>query len=322
MRYILTNVDLDPKGLDEIEELLGKRPTVIETDEMIPPKWNPFHRSMWADFDWMRKDRFPEYATVCAFFTSLTRLRNIGITNHLGMYDVVDSSDTIYFYAGLPERLDRRAKANGFKTNLAWLFIHELLHGKEKARGGPDRTHTMEEQGRLKELLESHIVDIVEAPRNVPEVVITHHALANRTNTLADLDQWHKDRGFPKSRLGYHIGYHYVVRQGKVYQTRHHDEEGMHTLGMNRRSIGVCFMDNYDVRMPAQNDIDAWIQLYNKLREDYTSIPTGPHRAFQDNRSCHGTKITDDFFDIHHQKWGLKLQVVGLLTKWLNKLRT
>jgi N-acetylmuramoyl-L-alanine amidase len=320
MRYILTTIDMPQEGLDEIEELLGERPLVIKTKEQLRPKWNPYHASIWGDFDHMRS-LFPSDATNRCFVTSVEALRDIGITGHIGMYDAVSRDGVHDFYFGLPKRLDSRAKSNGFKTNLAWLFIHELLHGKERAKGGVDNTHTMEEQGRLKELLETHIVDIVEAPMNVPEVVITHHALSGDHHTHKDVDKWHTER-WPHfvSRLGYRIGYHYIIeRDGTVVQTRHHDEEGAHTLGMNRSSIGVCFIGNFDTGTPAQAQIDAWIDLYNKLRADYPNIPTSPHRAFQ-ARTCHGTNLSDDYFDLHYQKWGILLQVKSLVIRLVDNL--
>jgi uncharacterized protein YcbK (DUF882 family) len=72
------------------------------------------------------------------------------------MYDLTDKDGVLDFYIGLPNRLDKRAKNNGFRTNLAWLFTHEYLHGVEQLAGYKDRVHSMEEQGRLKELYEEH----------------------------------------------------------------------------------------------------------------------------------------------------------------------
>lgn len=321
MRYIVTNTLLDPAGLDEIAELLGERPTVITTTERLRPRWNPYHASIWGDFDHMRT-LFPSNATVRCFATDMTALKNIGITGHIGMFDSVSRDGVHDFYFGIPTRLDRRARDNGFRTNLAWLFIHELLHGKETQTGQPDRTHIMEEQGRLKELLQTHIVDIAETPMNRPEVVITHHALSANHHTHEDVNQWHRER-WPnfRSRMGYWVGYHYVInRDGTVVQTRHHDEEGAHCLGMNRSSIGVCFMGNFDKNLPTPAQENAWIQLYDKLRGDYPDIPTAPHRAFQD-RTCHGTRLSDDHFARGYQRWTLLLQLKTLLVRLLNKLR-
>ena len=318
MKYILTNVDIPQQGIDEVRELLGWKLTVKKTTAQVRPKWNPFHRSIWGDFDYHRS-LFPEDSYVRCFVTSLAELRRVNITGHIGMYDVVDRDRVHDFYFGLPDRLDRRAKANGFKTNFAWLFIHELLHGKEKNANQPDRVHTMEAQGRLKELLEQY-TDLADGV-NKPEVVVTHHALSAPRHTVTDVNQWHKER-WPNfiSRKKYHVGYHYVIeKDGTITQTRYHDEEGAHTLGMNRSSIGVCFMGNFDKEMPTRAQNDAWAQLYSRLQEIYPNIPTKPHRAFSD-RTCHGTMISDDYFDLYHQKYGLLKQVKRLLLRFVSKL--
>lgn len=58
-----------------------------------------------------------------------------------------------------------------------------------------------------------------------------------RVFTAADIDAWHKLRGFSK------IGYHFVVRlDGTIEKGRDLDEVGAHVKGYNRSSIGVCYI--------------------------------------------------------------------------------
>lgn len=138
---------------------------------------------------------------------------------------------------------------------------------------------------------------------NKPTVVITHHALSLPTHTVRDVDNWHRVRwpGFT-SRAGYHVGYHYVIESdGTLTQTRQHDEEGAHTLGMNTSSIGVCFMGNFDLHYPTSAQIETWDGLYRKLQAEYPLIPTKPHRAYA-NKSCHGKLLPDDYFSSRPQK--------------------
>jgi len=157
--YIVSNVTLPKDGLDEITELLGVTPVVSMTTATIRPKYNPYFNAMWGDFDWMRT-LFPATDTaVRCYVTSPADLKAKGITGHIGMYNMTDKDGILDFYFALPTRLDRRAKANGFRTNLAWLYVHEFLHGKEQDSGMPDRVHAMQDQGRLKELLTEHQVE-------------------------------------------------------------------------------------------------------------------------------------------------------------------
>lgn len=134
---------------------------------------------------------------------------------------------------------------------------------------------------------------------NTPEVVITHHALSKAAHTARDVNEWHKQR-WPSfvSRRGFHVGYHYVIdSNGTLTQTRDHDEEGAHVIGMNRRSIGVCFMGNFDNHYPSEAQLKTWDWLYNELQKQYPNIPTRPHRAYTaDSRSCHGRLLPDDYF--------------------------
>jgi peptidoglycan L-alanyl-D-glutamate endopeptidase CwlK len=68
------------------------------------------------------------------------------------MYNLVDNDGVLDFYAGVPTKLDKRASSNGFKTNVAWLAVHEMCHGLLQQQKRHDCTHEMEAQGRLQEL--------------------------------------------------------------------------------------------------------------------------------------------------------------------------
>ena len=151
---ILANVPLDEKGLQEVREL-GLEVEVKKTTATIKTKYNPYFKSTWGDFDWIRS-QFTEPTDVKAFVTSKKELKAEGITGHIGMYDMADGDTKHDLYIGLPASLDRRAKRNGFKSNLAWLLCHEICHGEEKSHPGPDRTHSMDEQGDLLSLWEEH----------------------------------------------------------------------------------------------------------------------------------------------------------------------
>lgn len=157
---------------------------------------------------------------------------------------------------------------------------------------------------------------------NKPTVVITHTAQSQKYHTVRDVDNWHRLRwpGFV-SRAGYHVGYHYVCEwDGTITQTREDDEEGAHVIGMNRASLGVCFMGNGDLHLPSQEQITAWNSLYAKLRKKYPNIPTYPHRKYA-NKTCHGRLLSDTFFAVEYQKMTL-LQEVQRLKALLAHLLT
>ena len=157
---------------------------------------------------------------------------------------------------------------------------------------------------------------------NVPKVIITHHTggtdafpLADSSKAkVADIDIWHRARwpGF-RSTLGYWVGYQYVIeKNGKVTQTRSNSEEGAHTLGMNRSSIGVCFSGNFDLTMPTRAQMKSWYTLHRKLQKAYPGITTYPHRKYS-TKTCHGRNLPDDYFTDEFQ--------IRSLTELLNQLK-
>ena len=75
-----------------------------------------------------------------------------------------------------------------------------------------------------------------------------------------DIEQWHLDRGWR------HIGYHMVIeRNGEAIQTLDFDQRGIHTIGHNKNSIGVCLAggaaDHADLAAP--HDKQIWEFNYN-----------------------------------------------------------
>lgn len=54
---------------------------------------------------------------------------------------------------------------------------------------------------------------------------------------LAEIDRWHRARGFFK------VGYHFIIRRdGTVEVGRSIDEPGAHAVGYNSVSIGICLV--------------------------------------------------------------------------------
>ena len=157
---------------------------------------------------------------------------------------------------------------------------------------------------------------------NKPTVIITHHTggtdaqpLADSSNATAQgINRWHKLR-WPTfvSRRGFHVGYHYVIeKDGKLTQTRDHDEGGAHVIGMNKASIGVCFAGNFDLTRPTPAQMTTWYGLYESLQKQYPNIPTYPHRKYA-TKTCHGRLLTDNYFAVRYQ--------IFTLTERLKQLR-
>lgn len=76
----------------------------------------------------------------------------------------------------------------------------------------------------------------------VKEIILHCSATVEGKNfTAADIDRWHKERGFNK------IGYHYVIDlDGTIEKGRKNNENGAHCLNHNSKALGICYIGGLD----------------------------------------------------------------------------
>jgi len=80
-----------------------------------------------------------------------------------------------------------------------------------------------------------------------PDYIVIHTAAhgargVDYDTTAAEIDSWHKGRGWRG------IGYHFVIRKnGDVENGRMLMCQGAHALGINNRSIGICCSGHGDI---------------------------------------------------------------------------
>lgn len=118
--------------------------------------------------------------------------------------------------------------------------------------------------------------------RKIDEIIVHCSATPRgRRVTAAEIDRWHRERGFKK------IGYHYVIGiDGEIERGREEAEEGAHCLGHNARSIGICYVGGLssdgkvalDTRTDAQRV--AMTELIMELKERYMGARVYGHRDF------------------------------------------
>lgn len=123
--------------------------------------------------------------------------------------------------------------------------------------------------------------------RKITKIIIHCSATPEgRDYTVADINRWHKQRGWKG------IGYHYVVyRDGSVHTGRKVEEIGAHCSGQNANSIGICYIggmtaDNKlpkDTRTPAQKA--ALRDLVELLKTEYPNATIHGHKEFA-NKAC------------------------------------
>lgn len=164
---IVSMIDVKQEWLDEVKEHIPDIEfEVRRTTTKLQVWYNTALKSFYGVFAHLRQlVDAPTGVRYRVYVTSRKNLQAWGITNHLALYDNQDRDGVLDFYMGLPENMDRRAIANGFRSNFAWLFVHEALHGKEQESGreylaatNSDRTHDWEAEGRLPELIQEHFI--------------------------------------------------------------------------------------------------------------------------------------------------------------------
>lgn len=130
--------------------------------------------------------------------------------------------------------------------------------------------------------------------RKIKEIII--HCTATprgRHFTAADIDRWHKARGWTG------IGYHYVICiDGKVEPGRELGKAGAHCIGHNAASIGVVYVGGLDsdgvtpadTRTPAQRV--ALRGLVESLCKRFPGATVHGHREFAP-KACPCFDISD-----------------------------
>lgn len=123
--------------------------------------------------------------------------------------------------------------------------------------------------------------------RKITEIIIHCSATPEgRDYTVADIDSWHKQRGFKC------IGYHYVIyRDGSTHTGRPLTNIGAHCTGHNANSIGICYIGGLasdgktpkDTRTPQQRE--ALRTLVERLKTEYPNATVHSHREYA-NKAC------------------------------------
>ncbi len=139
----------------------------------------------------------------------------------------------------------------------------------------------------------------------IPEYVMLHHSLTTDGPTVS----WGAIRYYHTVIKGWRdVGYHYgieLISSGhhqyyEILQGRMPDQVGAHCYqgGMNRKSIGVCLVGNFDEDPVPQGQMDRTIELVSWLLGEF-HIPVENilgHRDFASYKSCPGSQFDLDAF--------------------------
>jgi len=103
-----------------------------------------------------------------------------------------------------------------------------------------------------------------------------------------DIRDWHV-----KGNKWSDCGYHYVITlDGKIQQGRPVEKQGAHVAGMNKHSIGICYIGGMDKNMDLWLDTrtpeqkDALFNLLMDLKFQYPESVVYGHNDFTDKKVC------------------------------------
>lgn len=119
---------------------------------------------------------------------------------------------------------------------------------------------------------------------NSPNKIILHHAEASNCS-IADINSWHKEKGWSG------CGYHYFIRKdGSVYRGRPENAQGAQCSGQNCESIGICFEGSYMKETMPQVQFNAGAELISDIRSRKGNLPIYGHGELF-STDCPGTNF-------------------------------
>jgi len=134
--------------------------------------------------------------------------------------------------------------------------------------------------------------------RKIKYIIIHCSAVKpTQTSSAAQIDAWHKARGYRC------IGYHYVIRRdGTIERGRPDAAIGAHCNGYNAESIGVCYEGGLnllgkpaDTRTEAQKS--SMLELLRELKRKYPEAVIRGHNDFS-NKACPCFDVGKEYGDV------------------------
>jgi N-acetyl-anhydromuramyl-L-alanine amidase AmpD len=130
----------------------------------------------------------------------------------------------------------------------------------------------------------------------IPKYIVIHHSWSDDRGTL----DWPAIRRYHIEENGWHdIGYHYgiekVNQDWAIITGRMESTQGAHCVdgGMNRQSIGICVIGNFDSEQLNQEAFLILVTLCVGLCKRY-DIPAEnivPHNKYATYKTCPGKKF-------------------------------
>lgn len=126
---------------------------------------------------------------------------------------------------------------------------------------------------------------------NFPEFTVIHHSAALATQTVQSIENYHLSLGWEG------VGYQYLIDiYGVIWKGRPETYHGAHVSeqGMNKKSIGICVIGDFDHNMPTDKQVSSLTTLLKDILSRYPKMQIKYHRDFNP-KSCPGKNIPKDW---------------------------
>ena len=125
---------------------------------------------------------------------------------------------------------------------------------------------------------------------NKPDKIILHHSLTDDSGTVSwgAIRRYHIEDCLWQA-IGYHFGIELVGTYYEILLGRLPYESGAHTVGQNSKSIGICFVGNFDIKAPPRDQWNKGLWLCRWVVSEFSISPKEiyGHRTYA-NKSCPG----------------------------------
>lgn len=119
--------------------------------------------------------------------------------------------------------------------------------------------------------------------RSTTKYIILHHRAGN--GTAESIHKQHLNQGY----IG--IGYHFYVRKdASIYRGRPSGTVGAHCVGVNDKSVSICFEGNFENETMPAVQIKAGQELVSYLERLYPDAEVKRHKDFN-STACPGKKF-------------------------------
>ena len=129
------------------------------------------------------------------------------------------------------------------------------------------------------------------------QTLIVHHSSfyeADVRATLLEVQRLHRD-----DRHWADIGYHFLIDiDGTIYEGRNLGARGVHTMGHNTGSAGLCLLGDYRFVLPPQGQLEATEALSRWLAAELALTHLAGHSQFNPSTLCPGAALLDRLPDM------------------------